>query len=91
MFAAELDPERDRTVPPPDREPPYISTWVARDDTWETTEDRNDEDGAPVLAGTKFALLEGAEDSSQRRLAITGSGLVLVVKPQSIRPTDAGE
>ena len=61
---------------------------MTRDDTWETTEDLNGEDGTPVPSDTTVALLEGADDNSQRRLVITVSGLVLVVKPKiSDKPT----
>ena len=32
-FAAELDTTTGGTMRPPEKTPPYISTWVARDDT----------------------------------------------------------
>ena len=76
---------------PPEKNPPYISNWVARDDTWVTTGDTDNEEGRPVPVGTTVELLEGACDRVHRHPAISHDGSVVIICTTNARPTDSGE
>ena len=92
-FAAELDPERDRGKrPPPRREPPYISTCLGRDDTWETTVGLTGEDGVHMPAGTKVELLEGLRTRQGTAWRSQGLGRSWPCAPRASNPptTESG-
>ena len=70
--------------------PPYIRTWVDRDDTWTTMEVLYDEKGMLVPEGIIVQIMSRAVDIKEHRRAISQAGSIISICQENAEPTDEG-